>query len=311
MLYVPLLLLIRTKMEAFKDFINLLRLRVNIYHNAKVCGNWLINEHALGATCFHVVTTGQCLLDIPGHFQTEFNRGDLVIFPRELEHTMRSIGDTQGEQQHLSYSSSIDGTGMLCGEVSLMHLYRSKLLDALPPVLLIRNTAKTEWLDRLVKLMLDESNENESTNDITINRLSELMFIYALRHYLTHEKTESGILALYANNKIATALEAFHKKPELKWDLASLASTAGMSRTVFSDTFKRLSHWTVNQYTTWWRMQHAWELLKAGEKVSEVALSVGYQSEAAFSRAFRKQFEISAGDVRRGLDPGKAANLDE
>lgn len=286
-------------MTAFTDFINLLRLRVNIYHNAKVCGDWVINEHTLGATCFHVVTTGECVLDVPGHLETPFNQGDLVIFPRELPHTMRPVTQQTGQQQHLSYSTSLSGTGMLCGEVSVLHLYQNQLLDALPPVLFIPNNKKTAWLDKLVNLMLEESTHQNDMNNVMINRLSELLFMYALRHYSQSVRSQSGVLSLYADKRLSRAVKAFHNSPQKKWDLGSLAQQAGMSRTSFSEHFKRCSGWTVNQYTLWWRMQKAWEKLALGDKVSDVSLQVGYQSEAAFSRAFKKQFGESAGKIRR------------
>ena len=291
-------------MTAFSDFIELLRLRVNIYHNAKVCGDWTINEHSLGATCFHVVITGECVLDVPGHIKTSFKQGDLVIFPRELAHTMTPVSKQSGEQQHLDYSSSLSGTGMLCGEVSILHLYQNQLLDALPPVLLIPKDKNTQWLNNLVALMIEEScsETQNSTNNVMINRLSELLFVYALRHYLQSESTQCGVLSLYADKRLSRALKAFHKAPEDKWDLNLLAQQAGMSRTAFSEQFKRCSGWTVNQYTLWWRMQKAWEKLTLGDKVSDVASQVGYQSEAAFSRAFKKQFDVSAGSVRRNKE---------
>jgi AraC-like DNA-binding protein len=286
-------------MTAFTDFINLLRLKVNIFHNAKVCGNWVINEHTLGSTCFHVVTTGQCLLKIPGHMDVQFNCGDLVIFPKELEHSMHSIGQQQGEQQHLSYQTELLGTGMLCGEVSILHLYRNQLLEALPAVLLIKNDEKAPWLNNIVELLLHESCKTDEANSVLLNRLSEMLFVYALRHYLEYNKTQQGILSLYGNEKLATALKYFHDSPDKKWDLNTLAQKAGMSRTAFASKFKLHSGWTVNQYTTWWRMQIAWDLLQQGDKVGSVSYQVGYQSEAAFSRVFKNQFMVSAGSVRR------------
>ncbi len=287
------------KMTAFTDFINLLRLQVNIYHNAKVCGNWQINEHTLGATCFHIVTTGKCHLNVPGHLDTEFNQGDLVIFPHEIPHQMSAIEPNREPQQHLNYSTNLNGTGMLCGEVSFMHRYQNQLLEALPPVLFIKNTESTPWLNQMVNLLLDESVQYETENSVMINRLSEMLFVYALRHVLDTEKLQPGILAIYAHPKLSKAIKSFHDAPEKKWDIALMAQKAGMSRTAFAQTFKKKSLWTVNQYTSWWRMQIAWEKLSAGDKVSDVASQVGYQSEAAFSRAFSKQFQISAGQVRR------------
>ncbi len=274
-------------------------MNVNIYHNAKVCGDWVINQHSLGATCFHIVTTGRCFLSVPNHLETEFNQGDLVIFPREIEHKMYAIDDIKGEQQHLSYHSELPGTGMLCGEVRVLHRYQNQLLDALPAVLFIRNDQQAAWLQPLVSLFLEESLREHGETVETLNRLSEMLFIYALRHHLDKGDCKQGILALYGSSNLAKAVKAFNYSPQKKWDLASLASEAGMSRTSFAENFKRISGWTVNQYTHWWRMQLAWEKLERGDKVSVVAEAIGYQSEAAFSRSFKKQFEINAGQVRR------------
>ncbi len=299
MLLSTTLMLIRTIMSAFTDFINLLKMKVNIYHNAKVCGDWIINEHTLGATCFHIVTTGRCMLNVPGYLETEFNTGDLVIFPHELEHHMRAIDTMDREQQHLSYHSTLQGTGLLCGEVSVLHRYQNQLLDALPPVLFIKNDEQAPWLNHLVSLFLQESLRDAEETLETLNRLSEMLFIYALRHYLDQGDCKPGILLLYGSPRLAKAIKAFNNAPEQKWNLSTLAKQAGMSRTSFAETFKRKSGWTVNQYTHWWRMQLAWEKLEHGDTVSNVAYAVGYQSEAAFSRAFKKQFETNAGNVRR------------
>jgi AraC-like DNA-binding protein len=286
-------------MSAFNDFIQLLKLEVEIYHNAKVCGDWVIREHLLGKTCFHIVTSGRCMLKVPGILMTEFNQGDLVIFPRELQHKMWPIDPARGEQRHLPYTTNLPGTGMLCGEVKVMHLYQNKLLDALPPVVLIRNDRENSWLAQLSELLLKESEDYLAMKSQMLNRLSEMLFVYALRHYIEREDCQKGLLSLYGDHRLSKAVKAFHLKPEQKWGLSELAFTAGMSRTSFSQYFKSVSGWTVNQYTFWWRMQLAWESLSSGNKVSDVACQVGYSSEAAFSRAFQKQFQKSPGVVRR------------
>lgn len=292
-------------MSAFDDLIGLLRLETSIYHNAKVCGDWQINEHLLGNTCFHIVTSGRCRLEIPEHFNTNFHCGDLVIFPRELAHSMSALDQKTGQQEHLPYSTQKEGTGMLCGEVSILHLYQNQLLDALPPVLFIRNDCEAPWLAPLTELLLAESFINEDGKSETLNRLSEMLFIYALRHSMNIRQTRQGILALYADNKLAKAIKLFHRKLDKKWDIAALAEVAGMSRTSFANHFKSKSGWTVNQYISWWRLQNAWERLQLGGKVSDVSEQVGYLSEAAFSRAFQKHFNTTPGKVRRGL----SANL--
>ena len=108
-----------SEFDALSEILSLLELDVDIYHNAKVCGNWRIDEHLLGATCFHIVTLGSCQLYVPDHEPVELQCGDLVIFPRETTHHMLPIESQEGKQQHLSFTQAelITGTGLLCGEV--------------------------------------------------------------------------------------------------------------------------------------------------------------------------------------------------
>ena len=139
--------------------------------------------------------------------------------------------------------------------------------------------------------------------NVLIDRLSELLFTYALREQLLQSPQSTGFLGLYAHPQLSRALAAVHAAPGERWTLERLAGEAGMSRTRFAESFKAVSGWTLNEYLTWWRMQLAWEQLAAGRKVQTVALAVGYQSEAAFSRLFAKTFGVSAGQVRRGETP--------
>lgn len=286
-------------MTTLSKFFNLLRLQVNIYHNAKVCGSWGIYEDRPKIASFHIVTVGDCLIDIPNFWKTTLNKGDLIIFPKGVPHEMRPIKKLRGKQVHLPYMSPREGTGLLCAEVEVNKTQNGQLLDALPEIVLIRSGESTEWLTHLTTLIVNESISSDPINSTTINRLTELLFIYALRHFLKNTKIEKGIFALYSHIKIAKALDAFHSDIQAPWSINDLALLAGLSRTIFSEKFKKISGWTINQYKIWWRMQVAVEQLKNGQKVAEVANNVGYQSEASFSRAFLKHFKINPGQVRR------------
>ena len=304
----------RPDMRAFTDFIRLLRVDVSIYHNAKVCGDWRIRAHTLGATCFHIVTMGDCLLDIPGYLeQTSLNEGDLIIFPEELEHNMTPTNTSEGEQNHRPYYVSQEGTGLLCGEVRLFHLFRSQLLRVLPPYILIRCDDSTPWLRSLTALFVEESmqlvDKGMAATSVIIDRLSEILFVYALREYIQRQDTQGGFLALYVHPQLSKAIQAVHDAPADPWSIQSLSKIAGLSRTSFAETFKSVSGWTVNQYITWWRMQRAWEYLAQGETIAVVAEQVGYQSEAAFSRAFSKHFSVSPGQVRRGMPDASVKDI--
>ena len=131
-----------------------------------------------------------------------------------------------------------------------------------------------------------------------LKRLSELLFAYALRCYAANYEHENGILALYAHPRLAPAVQAIHKSPGQSWQIASLAEQCAMSRTQFAKLFTEVSGYTVMQYLTWWRMQLAWSKLRDGATIDQTAEDVGYRSTAAFSRAFKTEFDETVGSVR-------------
>ncbi|MBL4781534.1 MAG: AraC family transcriptional regulator [Porticoccaceae bacterium] len=291
-------------MSPINDLTSLLKLQVEVYHNARVCGDWKIETGAnpRGKTCFHMATQGGCLLNVPAHDNWLLAEGDLVIFPKEIAHSMVSQQPQQGPQQHLpiAQSQNTAGTSMLCGEITFANPGFRVLLDALPSVFVIRRDATTPWLTELLKLILTESLSSEAPSNPLLDKLCELLFAYGLRHFIDHQNSSIGIAALFGHRHIARAVSAIHKEPSQEWGLISLAEAAQMSRTQFAQVFKQLSGWTAMQYLTWWRMQLAWSYLDAGEHVTSVAEKVGYRSESAFSRAFQKSHGVSAGAVRRG-----------
>ena len=296
-------------MSPLNDLTQHLKLSVDVYHNARICGDWKIETGAQisGKTCFHMATQGGCLLTVPGHDNWTLAEGDLVIFPREIAHNMESQQPLEGSQQHLpiKQSQNTAGTSMLCGEIIFANPGFQVLLDALPKVFVIQRDATTPWLSELLNLILSESLSSETPSNPLLDKLCELLFAYGLRHFIEHQNNSIGVVALFGHRQITRAVSAIHKQPSFEWGLVSLAKEAQMSRTQFAQGFKQLSGWTPMQYLTWWRMQIAWSYLDAGEHVATVAEKVGYRSESAFSRAFQKSHGMSAGAVRRSRQAGK------
>lgn len=291
-------------LDPLSEVLQLLKLDVSIYHNAKVCGGWYMGELQRRGSSFHIVTLGSCYLDAPGHFSGQINEGDLMIFPRPLQHTMRPIEPGAGEQQHLTFTEGekLQGTGLLCGDVHFQHRGSQFVLDALPPLLIIRFEQAKRWMKPLLEMVVAENSSLGIVSKVILDRLSELLFTYAVKEYIHEQPSLATILSLYGDERLAIAINEIHRQPGRDWTLDQLARKAMMSRTVLAEKFKATSGWTVGQYISWWRMQLAWDLLQNGEGVASVATRVGYQSEAAFSRAFKKMFELSPGKVRRGLD---------
>jgi len=289
-------------MEALSDLIRVFRMYVDVYHNAQVCGNWLYEESHPGKTCFHMVTKSDCHLRVPDHLETILKTGDIVIFPREMPHTMFPTGKETEIQHVIPFDQAVDrdGTGILCGEACFDHSGSQHILDALPSVFIIRYDATNDWCRSLVKMIMAESVSPNMASQSILNRLSELLFIYALRQHLLDSEQNLGIFALYSDHRLKKSITAIHSAPDTPWTLEKLATEASMSRTAFANRFRQLSGWTPTKYLTWWRMQLAWSKLSEGHKSADVAEQVGYQSEAAFSRAFQKHFGTTAGKIRRG-----------
>jgi len=284
--------------RAISDLLRLLSASVNIFHNAKVCGEWRISEHKPPLTCFHVVTEGECWLEVPERFSTTLHAGDLILFPVELPHSMTPTSQLSGPQEHVPFPDALEreGTGLLCASVSFRHPASELLLRALPEITVLL-AADTPWLKPLTTLILDESLNPGGASQAILEKLAELLFAYTLASTSVIQSPQKNILALYAHPRIGRAIDAIHNKPDYPWTLDLLAREAAQSRTAFAATFKSLSDWTVMEYVNWWRMQLAWKHLEDGTRLAEIPYRVGYQSPAAFSRAFKRCFGVNPSAV--------------
>lgn len=281
-----------------------MRMNVSIYHNAMICGDWKLEAAATGVTSFHIVTVGECKLYIPDMLDSNLNIGDLVIFPREIPHTIRPTSPMRGAQRHIPYDSQIEpeGTGLLCGSLRFNPPASIQLLDALPSVMVIPREKNRAWLNPIIELIINESVNGGLASDVILDRLCEVLFIQSLKFYLQQDTNKIGILRLYSHPRITNVLSSIHRDPSINWTVEQMARCAAQSRTQFAKTFRELSGITPMQYLTWLRMQLAWQHLSAGLATILVAEKAGYQSETAFLRAFKKEFAVTAGEVKRGRD---------
>ncbi len=288
-------------MSALDDFLRLLQLQCHVYHNQQVCGDWLLEEHEAGQTCFHLVSHGECSLEVE-NYRTILGTGDVVLFPREIPHLLVPVSSsgTPGERHDLSAGWRPDSTGLLCAAIHFEHRASEQLLDAWPDYLVVRHDSEAaRWLMPILEQLIAVSQAGGPGSEVIVDRLAEVVFMQVVRHCIKDASQPAGFLTAYAHPALSRAMKRFHEAPDQPWTLAEAAETAHMSRARFSRTFKSVSGWTWQRYQTWWRMQLAWSALSNGESVIAVAQSIGYQSEAAFSRAFRRHFGVYAGEVRR------------
>jgi AraC-like DNA-binding protein len=288
-------------MSLVDDLIGLMHLKVEIYMNARACGNWELTQEETSKSCFHMLVQGECELHVLEVGRWLLEQGDVVIFRKELQHSMNSVISNNEPQEILPIADAqhLAGTSMLCGTINFNHRGSGLLINLLPKVVVIKKNENRYWLPPLTELIIKESIESAHLENPVLNRLCEVMIACTLRQLCDDPNQNTGLLAIYTHPQLSQAVLAMHEHPDADWNLSNLASKVWMSRTRFSQLFKQVAGITATQYLVWWRMQLAYGKLQEGHSVQDVSEQVGYQSEAAFSRAFKKEFNETVGMVRR------------
>ena len=197
-------------------------------------------------------------------------------------------------------------TTIVCGSLSFDHASLKPITQLLPSFILIKaDQARTIALHITMQALASEMAEQAPGTDVVATRLAEVLFIQVLRaHIASGPKRNKGWLRAIFDPQLGTALSAIHDRVNTPWTVESLAETAGMSRSAFAARFKELLGQTPLEYVTEWRMQKAMHLLQQRDKkLIEVARSVGYESDAAFSKAFKRVVGANPrGYVKRGFE---------
>jgi AraC-like DNA-binding protein len=265
-----------------------------------------------GCVWFHVVTSGRCGL-LVGDERVELQSGDLALVPHGAGHIIEAGGpsehplipDLPHDEQSENYAVlryGHDGplTELVCGGLRLEHPSARRLLDGLPAVIRVRTVRRTV-LGATLDLLAEEVQVREVGSEAVIIRLCDILVIQAIRHWMSSEEaTGSAWLRAMSDPQIGPALAALHAAPAEPWTIGRLASQAAMSRSAFAARFRELLGQPAMAYLTELRMQLAVDLLHRTDRtVAEVATAVGYESDASFSRVFKRQMGSSPRQLRR------------
>ncbi|MCB9654916.1 MAG: AraC family transcriptional regulator [Deltaproteobacteria bacterium] len=275
---------------------------------------------------FHVVLVGRCHLHIPNpEAQTsscELQPGELALIPHGDRHMLSSqpglppvsIQDLPhhhfGERYAvLSHGGDGEGSTVICGSVRFDHPVARRLVEMLPALIHVRanefgasHDASDDWLRSLLSLMAIEATSLRPGGEAVITRLTDVLIIQAIRAWIERDPTaQKGWLGALRDPKIGKSLSLIHREPARDWTLEALAHAASMSRSAFAAHFRSVVGEPAMQYVTRWRMMTAATWLKEEHNVGlgDIASRLGYQSEAAFSRAFKRFLGESPGALRR------------
>lgn len=264
-----------------------------------------------GTMIFHLLTRGSAVIEVGGE-QVPLRPGDVMLVPHGAGHAILDapgsaatpLFDLPREEVGERYERIfLDGPGevteLLCGAVRFSGLGVTRLVESLPPIL-VAAPDDAAWMRASFGLIADESRNPRPGSDVVTARLADVLVIQAIRAWLASATPDRGWVAGLRDPQLGRALEAFHSAPGENWSLESLARVAGVSRSGFAARFTELMGEPAMAYVTAWRMALAARLVRDERlPLSRVASRVGYRSEAAFNRAFRRAHGVTPGVFAR------------
>jgi len=264
----------------------------------------LQGEHVME---YHVITHGACWATIIGHdiAPIQLAAGDVIAFPQGDAHILSSAPGMRGRVAEHQFEFAdglpvpvmlnIDGGGaerthLVCGFLGCDPRPFNPLLEALPPILHLRAPAQNNWLEGFMRFALMEGSEKRIGGSQILSRLGEVMFTDLVRRYVESLPEDSrGWLGGLRDRHVGLALKLLHAEPARDWTLDELAKQSGLSRSSFAERFTGFVGTPPMQYLQRWRLQMAAsQLLDGASSIAAVAARTGYESEAAFSRAFKR-----------------------
>ncbi|HEU4826524.1 MAG TPA: AraC family transcriptional regulator [Dongiaceae bacterium] len=325
-------------MDAVSDVLRLVRLGGAVYLNAEFTTPWSVTSRTDAGLCttylprservvaFHLITEGGCWAQIADDPKSvvHASAGELLVVPQGEPNILtsdlelvpvsaapllaRHLEAAPGDVMTLSHGGGGTATRMICGFLACDDVLGNPILSALPRIFKIdmRHDPHSAWLESSLRFAADEAAQWRAGSAIVLARLSELLFVEAVRRCIDAlPEDRTGWLAGMRDRFVGRALSLLHAQPAHSWTVDELARKVGTSRSALAQRFTDLLGQPPMQYLARWRLQvAAQELATGGKPLAAIAADVGYESEAAFSRAFKREYGLPPAGWRKSR--GKA-----
>ena len=307
-------------MDVLDDILKTLDMQGALYFRTHFSGSWgtTVPDYEQAAR-FHLVVQGTCHVTFPTEGHVTLAPGDLILIPNGASNILSDSGLAKAPPLEKTLSEAgYDGRGvlrvgdgdpmaatqMICGHFTFRKGADHPMIAALPQYVHVTGAgrAREPWLDDTLKLISQRMFSPTPGATATVTRLSEIVFIELLKSTLVDTEESQSMIKALKDPQIGAALSAIHESPASNWSVDTLAQHVGMSRSRFSDRFSELLGMGPMRYLADWRLQKALVLLdQERASVQMIARESGYQSVAAFSRAFSHKFGMSPRSFRRQL----------
>jgi len=331
-------------MDALSDVLRVIQLTGAVHLDGCFSAPWCVIGQADSALCsaylppsenvvsFHLVTEGRCWAMLPGDPAStlQVEAGDVIVVPQGETHVLGSsidllpeflapilANDVQakpGEVMTLVHGGGGELTRMVCGFLSMQDSSRNPLLSALPRLFKVSMRGSgASWLESSLRFATEEAASAQAGSATVLAKLAELVFVEAVRRYVgTMADDRKGWLAGLRDRFVARALALMHAQPVYPWTVEALAREVGISRSGLAQRFTELVGLPPMQYLALWRLQLAARQLRLTDSsLASIAEAAGYESEASFNRAFKREFGKPPATWRRNTIMIRAATRDK
>lgn len=311
--------------DLLADMLRAVRLTGSVYMNARMTAPFGVMtpprfdasrpfSHLRHVSIFHLIASGQCTVEIPGEKPRTVFAGDVLLVPFAGAHRIWN-GDysEEADAETLARPGPIDGmwridhggggetTRIVCGFIESSEFLFAPVFRTLPPLLVYNSGSERVGavITSTVRQILDLADEAAPGAELMLGHMMQMLFMEVLRRHASDVSGGKSWLAALGDPIISRALQSIHESPERRWTVDDIARQAGTSRTVLADRFRALMDQTPMDYVTGWRMQLAAGRLRDGrDSIGTIAADVGYESEAAFNRAFKRVIGVTPGQWR-------------
>ncbi len=324
-------------MDVLSEVLSAIQLRGALFFNAEFSAPWCLRSSGAEGIApylpasdthlimFHFLTEGRAYASLEDGKEVELNAGDIVVFPGGDPHLIGNGTPRSPVDSFRAFAKNVDEglkavrfggggeiTKFVCGYMACDPRLCEVLLAGLPRILRVpvASGSSGEWIENSIRFSVGASGEAKAGTSLVVGKLSEVLFVETLRCYINMlPEQETGWLAGVRDPHLAKALAVLHRDPARQWTVTSLSKEVGLSRTRLAERFRHFLGMSPITYLTDWRMKQAAEALqKTRKSVLEVALDLGYSSEAAFNRAFKRAYKTPPAHFRRTGKPDQSAS---
>ena len=324
-------------MDALSDVLRVVQLSGGVFLHGEFSEPWCILSKVRPENCaplmeipehiiqYHYVTEGRFDLQLKGEAPIAVRAGEIVIMPRNDAHLMGSdltlppasadqiirhmISDSM-EKLYLGGGGAL--TRIVCGYLGCDDAKGNPLLETLPGCLKLdlRHSSAAQWIDSSLQFAAEQIAAGRPGSDAILSKLSEVLFVEAVQSYVDRlQPNETGWLAGLKDSHVSRALALLHSRMAEPWTVEALGREVGLSRSALAERFTRLIGVSPMHYLSSWRMQVAAQRLRGnGGVIAQIALDVGYDTEASFSRAFKRSFGAPPATWRRQRTTARGAD---